>query len=206
MSAPVTRPSLIVRLRDPEDEEAWELFDRLYSPLIRNYCRRRGLQESDAHDVTQETVGAVSEAIRHFEYAPEKGAFHTWLLTFVRHRVNRFFRKHASLPDPIGSRIVDLAEETADGSAADEAAPWERDFRRLAFEVAARRVRPEVRDSTWSAFWRTAVDSEPPDAVAADLGLSVGAVYIARSRVIARLRRAVEEITADTRILEQLAS
>lgn len=205
MAAPETRPTLILRLRDHDDSEAWSTFAALYGPLIANFCRRAGLQEADARDVSQEALHAVAGAVRTFDYDPSRGAFHTWLLTFVRHRLQRFFRSRQRLPEPLGSGIGEMAEENLhepsgwQGPEEDEA--WNADYRRIVFAWAKARVRDQVRGSTWEAFRRTALEGDDPETVAAELGLSVGAVYIAKSRVLARLKAAVDEIESDHPLL-----
>ena len=77
--------------------------------------------------------------------------------------------------------------------------PWggSRDFERGLFDAAAERVKPNVRPATWAAFWATAVDGRAGPEVAAELGMTVGAVHVARSRVLARLRAVVRELTGD---------
>ncbi len=86
-----TKPSLLVRVRDPLDAEAWQTFVALYAPLVYRFLRRRSLQDADAADLTQEVMGEVSRAIRSFEYHPERGRFRDWLLLIItRRRLIRF--------------------------------------------------------------------------------------------------------------------
>src|SRR5688572_5678606 len=88
-----TRPSLLFRLRDPRDQEAWDHFVRVYGPLVYGHARRRGLANEDAEDVTQKVFARVSEAIRKFEYQPERGKFRDWLGFIVRNEVFRHWKK-----------------------------------------------------------------------------------------------------------------
>jgi len=88
--APITRPSLLLRVRDVNDNAAWTQFVEIYTPLIYGYCRARGLQEASAADVAQETMRAVVRAIAKFEYDPARGKFRNWLLTVVQSRVSNF--------------------------------------------------------------------------------------------------------------------
>src|SRR5262245_32629455 len=85
---PSTRPSLLVRLRDPKDQAAWREFVELYTPLVYNYARKQGLQDADAADLSQEVLGAVARAIGQLEYDPRLGAFRNWLFTILRRKLS----------------------------------------------------------------------------------------------------------------------
>ena len=186
-----TQPSLLLRIRDPRDAQAWGRFVELYTPFLFSVCKQQGLQSADAADVTQEVMRTVAAAIPRFRYDPDRGAFRNWLFTVARSRVNDLFRARRRQPVGTGeSAVRDLLEEQADPA---EAQDWERSWREHVLGSAAERVRGEFEPATWRAFWATAVEGRAVKDVAAELGLSAGAVYIARSRVTARLRRVVEE-------------
>src|SRR5206468_7504245 len=85
-----TQPSLLVRIRDARDAEAWQQFVGVYAPLVYGYGRRRGLQDSDAADLTQEVLRSVAMAAGRFEYDPERGTFRGWLFTVLRHKLHNF--------------------------------------------------------------------------------------------------------------------
>src|SRR5437764_9919920 len=87
---PPTRASLLVRLRDPQDETAWRDFVDLYTPLVYGYARKQGLQEADAADLSQEVLGAVAGAVRRLDYDPRRGAFRNWLFTIVRRKLSNW--------------------------------------------------------------------------------------------------------------------
>ncbi len=189
-SAPVTRPSLLLRLRDLKDAEAWREFVRLYTPLVFGHCRRQGLQEADAADVAQEVMRVAAQAMPEFEYDAQRGKFRGWLLQTTRHRLYKFYRQQSRAPLPASETVI---ERFVDGEpGADERARWEEDYRQRLFDWAAEKARPEFQAATWEAFWLTAVKSVSVKEVAGQLGISVGAIYIARSRVIARLRELIE--------------
>jgi hypothetical protein len=97
-----TRPSLLQRLRDPEDVDAWSNFVSLYTPLIFGFCRGRGLTEEDAADVTQETLRAVAGSIGRFDYDPRRSSFRNWLFTVVRSKLNNFLAGQARKPPLAG--------------------------------------------------------------------------------------------------------
>lgn len=190
---PPTRPSLLLSLREADNDDAWRRFVELYLPLTFHYCVQRGLQEADAADVAQEVMLAVAGGIREFNYDPARGKFRGWLLQVTRNKLNRFLSRHYRDPRATGeSALVRLAEETP---GPEEQAVWEEEYQQRVFDWAAERVRTEVQDSTWQAFWLTAVENLSVQETAHRLGITVGTVYVARSRVLARLRETVEGVT-----------
>jgi RNA polymerase sigma factor (sigma-70 family) len=188
----MTRPSLLLRLRDVEDSKAWHEFVQLYTPLVFVHCRRYGLQEADAADVAQEVMRVAAQAMPEFQYDAQRGKFRGWLLQTTRHRIYKFFARRQRAPQPASETAIErfLAQEPG----ADEQARWEADYRQQLFDWAAVKARPEFQPATWDAFWLTAVESVSVKEVARKVGVSIGAVYIARSRVIARLRELIETV------------
>lgn len=191
--APVTRPSLLVRLCNSDDQQAWEQFVDLYAPVVYGYARKHRLQDADAADLAQDVLRRVASRMGVFHYDPHCGSFRGWLFTIVRHRLYDFLTQRnqrcQASGDPAVQRLLDLRAAPSD----EESAVWQREFRRSLFAWAADRVRPTVQDTTWQAFWQTAVEGQPPIDVAHQLGLSVAAVYLAKSRVIVRLRAEIRE-------------
>jgi RNA polymerase sigma factor (sigma-70 family) len=190
---PATRRSLIVKLCDPADHAAWQEFVTLYEPLVYRLARRKGLQDADANDLCQEVFRAVSQAIGGWDPDPGRGSFRGWLSRIARNLLINFLTRRPSQFRGSGSTsIQDLleAQPAPDPSAT---AVFEAEYRKRLFQWAADQVKDEFTPTTWAAFWRTAIEGYPPKDVAAGLGLSVGAVYIARSRVLARLRQRIEE-------------
>jgi RNA polymerase sigma-70 factor (ECF subfamily) len=194
--APLTRPSLLIRLRDTADTEAWIEFVRLYTPLVFSYCARHGLQEADAADVSQEVMRVAAKAMPGFQYDPNRGRFHAWLLQTTRHRLHKFFTRAQREPRAASETAIERHFDQESGP--DEQARWEDEYRQRLFDWAAEKARPEFHSATWEAFWLTAVDSVSVKEVAAKLGISVGAIYIARSRVIARLRELIEMVADES--------
>lgn len=192
---PCTRPSLLLRLRNADDSDAWREFVRLYTPLVFRHCARHGLQEADAADVAQEVMRVVAQAMPEFQYDAQRGKFRGWLLQTTRHRLHKFFYRQHRAAQPASDTTIERFLDQEPG--ADEQARWEEDYRQRLFDWAAEKARPEFQPATWDAFWRTAVESVSVKEVADQLGISIGAVYIARSRVIARLRELIESVADD---------
>jgi RNA polymerase sigma factor (sigma-70 family) len=191
---PTTRASLLLRLRNPADDRAWVEFTDLYSPLIRRVARRGGLQDADAADLEQEVFRAVAGAIGRFDVDRSRGSFRSWLLRISRNLLlNLLVARRRRPMAGGGTEVIELLESLPDPSTEDSAI-FEAEYRRRTFEWAAEQVREEFKPTTWQAFWRTAVQGEEAPAVASDLGLSIGAVYVARSRLLARIRAKVEEV------------
>src|SRR4051794_34356237 len=186
---PATRASLLLRLRDPRDEIAWREFVELYTPLVYGYARKQGLQDADAADLSQEVLGSVAGAVGRLDYDPARGAFRNWLFTVVRRKLSTWRRDRKN--DPV-SRPDTSPPAALEQCPAPEQAWWEAEWERHLFNWACQQVRREVTERTWEAFWRTAIDAQSGSEVAAALGLSVAAVYRARSRVVARLKELVQ--------------
>ncbi len=187
-----TRPSLLVRIKDLRDEMAWGEFAQLYTPLIYRFARQSGLQDADASLVTQDVLVTVARTIHRFEYNRKTGSFRGWLKVVTRSRLTDFLRAQGREVQGTGdTAMLHVMDEQLDASQPDL---WEREFRRTLFEWAVDRIRCDFEDTTWQAFWQTSVGDRETADVAEELGLSVGAVYIARSRVLARLRQEVLDV------------
>jgi RNA polymerase sigma-70 factor (ECF subfamily) len=194
---PATRHTLLVKLRDPGDAAAWAEFVALYQPLLYRLARTQGLQPADADDLCQDVFRAVGRTVEGWEPDLARGRFRGWLFTVARNlALNTLTRgkRHRGAGDTAAHAALNQVP------AADPAltAEFDAEYRRRLFRWAADQVRDEFTPATWQAFWATAVEGRPPAAVAADLGLSVGAVYVAKSRVLARLRKRIEQLGDDT--------
>jgi RNA polymerase sigma-70 factor (ECF subfamily) len=185
---------LLLRLRDLRDAEAWSQFVALYLPMVFKYLRRRGLQDADAADVAQEVLRSVAAALPGFAYDASRGSFRGWLLTVTRSRAANWGQARRRQPAALTDSA--LRDRVDQRSADAERRTWEDDFRESLLALATERVQPGVKPATWQAFWRTSVLHQPAESVAADLGMSLGTLYVARSRVLARLRAAVRELEA----------
>ena len=186
---PATRASLLVRLRNARDAAAWTEFVDLYAPLVYGYARKQGLQDADAADLSQEVLRAVAGAIGRLEYDPLRGAFRNWLFTVVRRKLSNWRRDQGTRIQGGGRDNHRLLEQCPAPEGGE--AEWEAEWQQRVFAWACEQVRRDVSDLTWQAFWRTAMDAQPCKQVAADLGLTPTAVYLARRRVLARLKELV---------------
>jgi RNA polymerase sigma factor (sigma-70 family) len=197
VEAPLTRPSLLVRLRDARDEQAWAQFVEVYAPLVYSFACRHGLQDADAADLTQDVLRSVVTAAGRFEYDAQRGSFRGWLFTVVKNKLRDFLdrRRHEWTGSGDTSMLDLLANQPAPEE--DEAAVWEQEHERRLFLWAAEQVRGSFQDSTWQAFWLTAVEGQRGKDVAKQLGLSVAAVYLARRRVLTRLREQLREVEGE---------
>ncbi len=185
---PLTRASLLVRLRDPRDTAAWTEFVQLYASVIYGFARQRGRQDADAADLMQDVLRAVANSIH--TYDKSKGTFRGWLYTITRNKM--YNQMESQRRHPRGSGDSDAQrrlDEQPDRDNTEE--DWDREYERKAFLWAADRIRNEFQESTWKAFWLTAVDGLAAKDVGVQLGLSPGAVYVAKSRVLARLREEI---------------
>lgn len=190
--APTTRPSLIVRLRNHQDGEAWARFVDVYAPFIYGYLRTRGLQDADAADLTQITLRQVAAHIGTMEVVGE-GSFRGWLFTIVRNKLRDFYDRPHHLHQGSGDSRVQQLLESQPAPAADDSAAWEQEYQASLFAWAAEQVRPTLQTTTWEAFRLTAVEGKSGREVADQLGMTVAAVYLAKSRVMARLRALIRE-------------
>jgi RNA polymerase sigma-70 factor (ECF subfamily) len=168
-------------------------------------ARRKGLQDADARDLCQDVFRAVAQAVGRFDPDPARGSFRGWLSRIARNLLINFLTRKER--EPKGSGATSVQELLECQPAADPAATalFESEYRKRLFQWAANDVRGEFTPTTWLAFWRTAALGLSPSDVAAELGLSVGAVYVARSRVLSRLRRRIEQLGDEREAIESEA-
>ncbi|TWU60008.1 ECF RNA polymerase sigma factor SigW [Rubripirellula tenax] len=188
---PTTRPSLLVRLKNARDHEAWTDFHSVYEPVIYAMCRRRGFQDADAREIVQEVLISVSRSIALFQI-DQDGTFRGWLGRITRNATIDRLRKSASRRETIDA--VGVANHL-DLVAVDEAASaeFDTDRRRQLFRWAAAEVRQRTGETNWIAFWRSSIDGHPIADVAKELCIEEGAVYVARCRIIKRIRELVDD-------------
>ncbi len=184
-----TRASLLLRIRDANNVQAWTDFVEIYMPLLHAYAMRNGLQDADAADLAQDTVRQVVRAISRFEYDKAKGSFRGWLLAIARNEIRKQIKQNRNM-GRLGRQRSQL--HASAGSSASRRSRWEREYQLHLFHWAANRVKVEFRETSWRAFWQTVVEGKEIASVAEELNVSPGAIYIARSRVLARIREEIE--------------
>lgn len=185
-----TRASLLVRLKDRGDVEAWAEFDRRYGPLILAYCRAQGWQVNDAEDVRQMVMAKLAGSLRGFEYDPALGSFRGYLRVVVRGEMVRHAARHKA-----GPGAVPLEEEVF-GSGAGQDAVWEQEWMRHHFRLAWETVRAHSDERTLEVF-RHLLGGTSIAGVAQSLGMSQAAVRKVKQRVAERLRAAIAEQVLD---------
>lgn len=189
--SPKTRQSLIVRLKDRHDQEAWGEFLEIYRPLVYRLAISKGLQHADAEDVVQQVFASVAGALDRWEPDAARARFRTWLTTIARNAIlNAITRRTADRASGETSERELLSQQPNDDPASQLLLL---EARREIFQWAARRVREEFEPATWEAFWLTAVEGREVDEVAPLVGKKAGAIYAARSRVMRRLKEVVTE-------------
>lgn len=199
---PQTSPSLILRLRNRDDLDAWQQFAEIYQPLVFRLAVQRGFQHSDASDIAQEVLLRVAGAIDRFVPAPERGSFRAWLNRIARNFMITFLQKQQRQPVACGQdSVADLMAVVPDSHDL-TSEEFDHELARQVFAWAAKKVEAGCQPSTWQAFWRTTVNDEDAAIVAEQLNVSVGAVYVARSRIIQRLKREVQTVIRSNNIEE----
>ena len=195
---PTTRASLLFRLRDSQVHEAWVEFVEIYEPAVYRQLRKCGLQDADARELMQELFVAVNRQIPRWELVKERGSFRGWLRRVTRNLVINWMkcgqRRMIAWGGPESQSMFD--ELAADDCAA--SAEFDRELRRSIFQRASKIVRQEQSPKAWQAFWQTAVDGKTPASVAQELGMSDGAVRVAKCRVLARLKEVVRELECES--------
>jgi RNA polymerase sigma-70 factor, ECF subfamily len=177
-----TSVSLLQRLRQQSTADSWERLTRLYTPLLFHWARRLGLQEQDAGDLVQEVLIVLVKKLPEFEYQPGR-SFRGWMRTILMNKWrDRPRRKPAG---PLDTEMQPLAP-------VDDDALEEREYRLHVLGQALRLMSADFEPATWQACWETVVCDRPAAQVAAELGISVNAVYLAKSRVLNRLRQDLE--------------
>lgn len=192
-NSPTTRISLLLRLRDTHDLPAWDQFVGLYAPLVYGFARRKGLQDADAADIAQDVLTSVAQQMRQWQYRPERGSFRGWLFTIARNRLKNWLASTARRMDGTGGDD-NLAAIQSQPESMPDAADWDAEYARHVFHWAAEIVKGQVSEQTWQAFEFTAVEGRSGSEAAELLAMSVGAVYLARSRVMSRLKELVQGI------------
>jgi RNA polymerase sigma-70 factor (ECF subfamily) len=181
-----TSVSLIERLRQPGDKEAWGRLVELYTPLLFFWAKKLGLQEQDAADLVQDVFAILVRKMPEFMYNPDK-SFRGWLRTILMNKWRDGERRRGIAP------AHESPENLARFARAEDAEPFgDEEYRQHLVGRALDLMRAEFQPTTWKACWETVAADRPPAEVAKELGISVDSVYAAKSRVLRRLRQELE--------------
>lgn len=202
MARETTQPSLLSRVRDPCDQEAWREFDGKYRELILRYARARGLQEADAADVLQVVMMALARALRGFRYRPELGRFRDYLRRSVRNAIAKTLSCPRAERQALWDEELDAGPvgRGADGDGLDEL--WDREWMHHHFRQALRRARACFEEQSLAVF-QALVDGGSVAAVAAEFGVTEAVVYKTRQRMRDRLEELIAEQIRDEEFPER---
>jgi RNA polymerase sigma-70 factor (ECF subfamily) len=190
---PETRDSLLVQVQSPANRGAWDQFALMYRPVIYRLARRRGLQDADAQDLAQRVLISVASAIGSWEKSSESVRFRHWLRRVARNAIINALSRQPQDRAAGGSTVQELLlDQPGDDPEAD--AQIELEYRRELYLRAAKIVRGDVEPETWRAFEITVIEERSIDEAAVELDKSIGTIYAARSRIMRRLRQAVQEL------------
>lgn len=186
-----TSPSLLERARS-DNPDAWKSLVRIYGPLVYGWSRRAGLQPSDASDVVQEVFAAVAKGLGRFRKDSPDDSFKGWVWTICRNKIRDHFRNVVDHPVGDGGTSAHLRiQGTPDLLHGGDSDSGRSDLQLIQMN-ALLESRALFEPNVWQAFWRVTVENRTPAEVARELGLTVWAVYKARSRVLQRLQRELE--------------
>ncbi len=184
-----TSASLLQRVRERGDDADWQRLVWLYTPLIRAWVGRHVRQPDDVNDLVQQVFTVVVAKLSAFVHSGRPGAFRHWLRSITANHLRAYWRAHRSpAGQPDGAAVLEQLVDPA----SELSRQWDREHDWHVARKALEHVEPEFKPASWQAFSRLALDGAAPEAVAAELGLSVNAVLIAKSRVLARLRQEVQ--------------
>jgi len=188
----VTRASLLMRVRDPDNKAAWVEFDSVYRPLLYRYAKVWGLSDADSEDVTQYCMVAIHKHITKFDYDPKKGRFKGWLKTLVSNRARNLVRdaRQKQAKSEVFQRIPDPGpspEEQFDKL-------WLEEHIRHALKL----IREEVEAGSFTAYQAYVLDGRPAEEVCAELSLNTNQLYGIKWRINHKLNAKMTELLDGT--------
>ena len=197
-----TSLSLLQQLRQSPDVETWDRLHEIYAPLIRKWLIRYDMQESDADDVAQEVLMAVSKDLESFEHNGRPGAFRAWVKGILVNRLREFWRRRDRQAEATGGSDMNRRLAELDDPASQITVIWNNEHDQHVLRKLLAIVQPRFERNTWTAFCKTMFDGVKPQTVAQELGMTVNAVVIAKSRVLNKLRQeASGMIDADSKFI-----
>ena len=185
------RPSTslsLLNLAKSGDAKAWTRLTELYGPVVFVMCKQKGLQDSDAHDVTQEIFVSICKSLPHFKKTAANHGFLRWVNAIARNRIADFYRQKEKLPRAIGGSVgLNLLQASAEQESENEAGEIDQLRQQLAARVLAI-LKKDFQPNTWQAFYLTMVSGRTTQETADELGMTAAGVRVARMRVRKRLK------------------
>jgi RNA polymerase sigma-70 factor, ECF subfamily len=190
-----TSVSLLERLCLQPDEQSWKRFVDLYVPLIRGWLCRYSVNKDDAEDVAQEVMTVVVRELGHFQHNKQRGAFRSWLRTVTVNQLRALWRTQRGREAAAGNSDIErMLDQLADPSSS-LSQLWDQQHDQHVARQLMELIQPHFEPTTWQAFRRVALEGKKAATVAQELGLSVNAVLLAKSRVLSRLRQELRGLT-----------
>jgi RNA polymerase sigma factor (sigma-70 family) len=193
---PETRESLLIRVGDPADIAAWHEFVTIYRPMIYRLARRKGLQDADAEDLAQRVLMSVSRVIGDWKKDASRGSFRGWLSRVALNAIINMMSRRPKESALGGSDFFFACHAVVSPSEEVELL-IRQEHQRSLLRVAAQSVKGKMQPTTWQAFWMTTVGEKSIEETARQLGISNGAVYGARGRVMKQLQIVAESMNAE---------
>ncbi len=197
---PQTRQSLLLRLGQ-RSNDAWAEFLQIYEKAIYEFCRKRGLQDADSRDVTQDVLAAVDKRVESWDDDANRGKFRGWIFKVARNMaVDKFVERSKKAAASGDSQVARMLAEWPESGEEQSTAFW-MEYRRMLMHWAAEQVQPQVSETAWKSFWLTAIEGRKTDEVAAELSTTVGNVYTAKCRVFARIRKVITQLGDEDEVI-----
>ena len=191
---PETSESLILRVKDPADAAAWSAFLEIYRPVVFRLALSRGLQAADAEDLAQIVFSSISRSVQSWNPDNNSPPFRAWLYRIAHNEIVKSLTRPR--PDKgAGSSSVQQLLAKVPARDHDVTVELVRECRLEAFRWAADEVRGEFTAATWNMFWQSTIDGRPVSLVAEEYDRTTGAVYLARYRVMKRLKEKLDEVS-----------
>jgi len=178
-------------------DDAWARLDAIYRPFVYRWFRRRSISHEAAEDLTQDVMLVVARELPNFEHSGRPGAFRTWLRRITLFEEKAYWRKMSLRGQPVGGTDFHETLQELGDAGSELTRLWEQQHDRHVLQKLLSDISPDFDPKTMQAFRRLAIDDTPPQQVADELGMSVGAVYTAKSRVVRRLRAVAEGLVDD---------
>lgn len=185
-----TSVSFLDSLKADDGSDSWREFVDLYAPLIRIWLSGQHVREQERDDVTQEVMSVVLRKLPDFQ-RQRTGSFRNWLKQITLNCWRNYRRKNNKAAGVGGSDFGQMMGELTDPDS-QMSRQWDQQHDQYVLQQLLEKIRPMVRDSTWAAFRSVTIDGKTPEEAAEELGVSVNAVYVAKSRVLSQLRKLSE--------------